>query len=116
MLPIESDSPSLKPRNSKIDSVGSGWKSSGEIKLDISGTLSASQSWTKDFEPYLRLPQCCAKTARRASGWDGLREIGKIQVVGCTVIPESIHQHDARKSRMILGCGLDLSLVLFVNF
>src|SRR5882762_8077596 len=116
MLPIESDSAGLKPRNSEIDSVRSGWKSSGEIKLDIGGSFSTCQRRTKDFQPDFRLPQCCAKTARRATGWDGLGEIGKIQVVGSTVIPEGIHQYDARKSRVILGGGFNFSLILFVNF
>ena len=115
MLPIEPETAGLQPRNSEIDSVGGGRKSSREIKLDIGGTFSTGQSRAKDFQPDFRLPQGSAKTARWTAAKVGLCEIGKIQVVGSTVIAEGIHQHDARKSRMILGGGFDLGLILFVN-
>ena len=46
---------------------------------------------------------------------EGLRIVGKIQIVGASDVSECVHQNDAVNPRAILGSALDLGLILFVD-
>jgi hypothetical protein len=102
--------------DSEVHSVAGSREPSREVELHVGGRLRPGDIRSEDFESDFRLAQSSAEVDRRPAGWDRLGIVREVLIVGAAQVAERIHQHDAVKTRPVLGRTLDFGLVLLIDF